>query len=141
MADGWSIKRLIRRLVLTPGLPARRPRTTPRNHEVDPDNALVWRTANRRLDAEAIRDAMLAVGRQARCGPAGRVAGGGGRRRTVGRDAAVRPADRPAQRPVGLPAGRARPSSPTRWPLFDFAEPSLVTGERATTSVPARRCT
>jgi hypothetical protein len=32
-----------------------------RNHDYDPDNALVWRASPRRLDAEAIRDAMLSV--------------------------------------------------------------------------------
>ncbi len=32
-----------------------------RNQEVDPENTLVWRASNRRLDAEGIHDAMLVV--------------------------------------------------------------------------------
>ena len=42
MADGWSIKRLIRRIVLSRayGLDSAH---EPRNFETDPDNALVWR--------------------------------------------------------------------------------------------------
>ncbi|MEI6342114.1 MAG: PSD1 and planctomycete cytochrome C domain-containing protein [Verrucomicrobiota bacterium] len=57
--DGWSVKRLIRAIVLShayalgtdapPGLVA-----------LDPGNRLVWRHSPRRLEAEEIRDSMLA---------------------------------------------------------------------------------
>ncbi|HVX10124.1 MAG TPA: PSD1 and planctomycete cytochrome C domain-containing protein [Pirellulales bacterium] len=58
--DGWSIKRLIRRLLLTssyqlssrPSEPARR---------LDPNNLLLSHAAVKRLEAEAIRDSLLAV--------------------------------------------------------------------------------
>ena len=59
--DGWSVKKLIRRIVLSrayrPGLGSSR---TPISR-VDPANRLVWRHSPRRLDAEEIRDAMLAA--------------------------------------------------------------------------------
>ena len=60
MADGWSIKRLIRRIVLSRayGLDSSH---DPHNFEADPDNALVWRMSKRRLEAEALRDALLFV--------------------------------------------------------------------------------
>ncbi len=60
MADGWSIKRLIRRIVLSRayGLDSAH---DPHNFEADPDNALVWRMSKRRLEAEALRDALLFV--------------------------------------------------------------------------------
>ena len=74
--------------------------------------------------------------------PAGRVAGGAGRRRTVGRDAAVRPADRSAQRPVGLPAGRPRPPARTSLAAVRLRRPEP--GDRASgrrRPCRPRRCT
>ena len=59
--DGWSVKRLIRGLVLTR---AYRPRLGGRSNRicaVDPDNRLVWRHSPRRLEAEELRDAALAA--------------------------------------------------------------------------------
>jgi len=56
--DGWSVKRLIRRIVLT-----RVYQQTSASHapgrERDPDNRLLWRQNRRRMDFEALRDAML----------------------------------------------------------------------------------
>ena len=69
MDDGWSIKRLIRRIVLSRAYRLDSAHD-PQNFEVDPDNALVWRMSKRRLDAEAIRDALLFVERPARTGAA-----------------------------------------------------------------------
>lgn len=67
--DGWSLKKLIRRLVLTrtyqlasipsPGTPSW---TIPQ--AADPDNRLLWRAHRRRLDANALRDAILTVSSQ-----------------------------------------------------------------------------
>ena len=58
--SGWSIKSLIREIVSS-----RVYRISSdfdqRCHEYDPDNALIWRANPRRLDAEAIRDAMLSI--------------------------------------------------------------------------------
>ena len=58
VAEAWSLKKLIRELVLT--------RTfqlgvtpTAKAREMDPDNRLLTRAHMRRLEAEAIRDAML----------------------------------------------------------------------------------
>ena len=59
VADGWSVKRLIRRLVLTSTYAMD---STPHaGHERDPQNLLLHRMPIRRLEAEAIRDAILAV--------------------------------------------------------------------------------
>ena len=57
---GWSVKRLIRDLVLsrTYQLDSR---ATPALRAADPENRLLGRHARRRLDAEALRDALLAV--------------------------------------------------------------------------------
>lgn len=58
--SGWSVKSVIREIVTSR---VYRMSTTFNEsyHEHDPDNALVWRANPRRLDAEAIRDAMLSI--------------------------------------------------------------------------------
>lgn len=58
--SGWSVKSVIREIVTSR---VYRMSTTFNEgyHEDDPDNALVWRANPRRLDAEAIRDAMLSI--------------------------------------------------------------------------------
>jgi hypothetical protein len=60
VANGWSQKRLIRELVLSRayGMSSANDRFA---DAIDPDNRLLWRMNRRRLDAESLRDAMLAV--------------------------------------------------------------------------------
>jgi hypothetical protein len=60
MADGWSVKSLHREIMLSA---AYRMSTAydPRAAELDPDNRLHWRMNRRRLEAEALRDALLAI--------------------------------------------------------------------------------
>jgi hypothetical protein len=135
MADGWSIKRLIRRIVLSRayGLDSIH---DPRNFEADPDNALVWRMSKRRLEAEAVRDALLFVG--GRLNPEPPVGSAVARTgegyalflRTSGREVSD------THRSVYLPVIRDQVLESLA--LFDFADPSLVTGERATTTSPAQ---
>jgi len=62
MRHGWSIKRL-HRLAMTSTAyrqSAHRPRSGPAL-QIDPENALLWRMNLRRLEAETLRDAVLAV--------------------------------------------------------------------------------
>ncbi len=61
MNDDWSIKRLVRRIVLS--------RTYQMGfvknesaEQIDPENKLLWRHSQRRLDAEVIRDSVLYIG-------------------------------------------------------------------------------
>jgi hypothetical protein len=63
MSDGWSIKRM-HRLIMTSAVYQR---ASTFDHEAalhDPQNILLWRANRHRLDAEAIRDSMLAVSGQ-----------------------------------------------------------------------------
>ncbi len=135
MVDGWSIKRLIRRIVLSRAYRLDSAHDS-RNFEVDPDDALVWRMSPRRLEAEAIRDAMLfASGRLAPELPVGSAVARAGEGlalfvRTAGLDASD------MHRSVYLPVIRDRVLEPLT--LFDFADPSVVTGDRATTTGPAQ---
>ncbi|MBI1313043.1 DUF1553 domain-containing protein [bacterium] len=62
VADGWSLKKLHRRILLseTYALSSEVPPALP-SATADPDNVFLWKHPRRRLDAESIRDAMLAV--------------------------------------------------------------------------------
>lgn len=65
MQDGWSLKKLVRRLVLTRAyqLASLPDASTPWQtaQAADPDNHLLWKAHRRRLDAHAMRDAMLTL--------------------------------------------------------------------------------
>jgi hypothetical protein len=140
VAERWSVKKLVRELALSRTY---RQASTYREQafKTDPDNRLLWRAAKCRLDAEAIRDAMLVVSAEldeARP-PGSLVARKIGDRpiSLIGLDASL-PADLDGSlhRSVYLPVLRDR--LPDVLDLFDFAEPSLVTGERETTNVPVQ---
>ena len=58
--SGWSVKSVIREIA-TSRVYRMQSTFDEDNHEYDPNNALLWRANPRRLDAEAIRDAMLSI--------------------------------------------------------------------------------
>ena len=64
MDSGWSVKKLIREVMLSRAYQLSSEHSDA-NYAADPDNTLVWRMNRRRLEAEAIRDAMLARRRAA----------------------------------------------------------------------------
>ena len=62
--DKWSQKKLIRRLVLSSTYQmatAATPNVTKKASVLDPENRLLWKMNRRRLEAEPLRDAILAV--------------------------------------------------------------------------------
>ena len=61
--DGWSVKRLIRSLVLSRSY-RMSTRKDPGNMQIDPENVWRWRMTPRRLEVEPLRDAILAVSGQ-----------------------------------------------------------------------------
>jgi len=138
--EHWSLKKLVRKLVLSRTY--RQASAFDReSFLIDPENRLLWRMPKRRLEAEVIRDAMLAVaGELDTSRPQGSLVG-----RTIG-DKPISligldkrlPADLDGsvQRSVYLPVIRDR--LPDVLELFDFAEPSLVTGVREQTNVPVQ---
>jgi hypothetical protein len=136
---GWSVKALVREIVLSR---AYRQSSTYRADAFtkDPDNHIYWHANKRRLDAEVIRDSMLAVSGQLDTSrrPGSLVAELGGQSISlIGFNKKV-PADLDGslRRSVYLPVIRDR--LPDVLGLFDFAEPSLVTGEREVTNVPVQ---
>jgi hypothetical protein len=60
VASGWSVKSVHRLIVLSRAY-RQGSQDSPEARAVDPDNQLYWRQNVRRLDAETMRDAMLAV--------------------------------------------------------------------------------
>jgi cytochrome c553 len=142
MGDGWSVKKLVKSVVMSRAyqLDSKNDKA---NYEIDPDNALVWRMAPRRLDAEAMRDAILAVSGQLESKPpvGSAVAkdgeGPSGRRGPFGGGAAAAANDpRNANRSVYLPI--VRDNLPEALALFDAPDPSLIVADRPTTTVPSQ---
>jgi len=60
VANGWSVKKLHRRIVTSAAYRQTSARD-PKTDEIDPDNKLIARFPLRRLDAESVRDAILAT--------------------------------------------------------------------------------
>jgi hypothetical protein len=60
VANGWSTKKLIRDIALSHTYQLASTQDNKAN-EIDPDNRLLWRANRRRLEVEAIRDAILQV--------------------------------------------------------------------------------
>ncbi len=137
LRDGWSVKRLIRYVVLTRAYQLDS-ELLEANFAVDPDNRLIWRHVPRRLDAEEIRDATLAAsGKLDLARPDGSPA----------RDLKVieLPNNGPLARCLGEAARASlhrslylpllRDLTPTSLEVFDFAQQATVTGSRETTTV------
>jgi hypothetical protein len=136
MEQGWSVKGLIRTLVLSRAYQMA-VAETPLGARVDPDNRLLWRANRRRLEAEVIRDAMLVV-----AGRLDRSLGGSGvadlGEQAVRNDnspTGVAP-EQPTRRSIYLPV--IRNNLPPIFEVFDFADPDVSTGRRDATTVPTQ---
>ena len=85
MAEGWSIKQLHRRIMLS-SVYQQASAFRDDGFARDPDNRLLWRMNRRRLDVESFRDAMLSTSGRLDSsvgGPPGELADAGFRRRTL----------------------------------------------------------
>ena len=139
VADGWSVKRLIKRIVMSRVYQLGTDHDEG-NFSIDPDNQLFWRSNARRLDAETIRDGMLSasglIDREPPLGSMVALAGDGpvgGQRFQVLKEEELAGAGG-NYRSVYLPV--ARNVQPEVLSIFDFAEPNIVLGSRDTTIVP-----
>ncbi len=132
----WSVKDLIREIATS--------RTYRMSSEFnqeffdkDPDNRLLWRANKERLDAESIRDSILAISGKIELnrpvGSALSQIGDGLIGRTVSED---RLKVDSVHRAVYLPV--VRDLLPDSLSLFDFADPSLISGKREVTTVPSQ---
>jgi hypothetical protein len=141
-SHGWSVKKLIRTIVMSRAYQLSA-QFDKKNFETDPDNVLVWRMPKRRLEAEAVRDTMLALaGRLDLTPPVGSSVQRSGEGNAVrfgfggkGKGTAD-PVAGDTHRTVYLSI--VRDGVPEMLTLFDFPDPSLIIGERATTTIPAQ---
>jgi len=138
--NGWSTKKLIRTIVLSSAY--RLGSNAPAGHrEADPANRLVWRHTPRRLEAEEIRDAILASSGQlqaaapkaaaVRALPMIEIRDDGPEVRSLHEQA-----DGARYRSVYLPLLRG--ITPRALQAFDPVTQTLVTGQRDATTVPAQ---
>ena len=149
MREGWSQKRLIRSLVLsrTYGLDSAHDDLA---HAADPENRLLWHGNCFRLDAEALRDTMIFISGKlvsSTGGPAmplefventGNIKEG-----NVNPPSYMFQKWRPGQeflRTIYLPVirSKAQPGPAMLRNVFDFPQPSQLTGQRAITAVPTQ---
>jgi len=137
MDQGWSVKKLIKAIVLTRTYQlASTP--NPAHSEIDAENEYFWKANHRRLDAESIRDAILWISGDLKLNPpTGSVIARLGEAqidRNVKQLAQVK-AEQP-YRSVYLPV--VRNNVQDMMTTFDFAEPSMIVGQRPVTTVPGQ---
>jgi mono/diheme cytochrome c family protein len=121
----WSTKSLVRYVVLSQTY---RQSSASRDEGLaaDPENRLLWRANRRRLEAECLRDAMLAVS-----GQLSDEIGGSTIKPGTANDYGYVASS--VRRSVYLPV--LRNSLPEIFEVFDFPDPSLVAGRRNTSTV------
>jgi hypothetical protein len=121
--QGWSVKKLTRAIVLSRTY---RLSSSRDEQQKDPENRLLAHMNRRRLDAESLRDTMLAVG-----GTLELEMGGATFPASLTTDVGFRFQE--PRRSVYVPVFRS--SLPELFEVFDFANPSLVTGRRDVSTV------
>jgi hypothetical protein len=123
--QGWSVKKLIREIMLSSTYQL----STASSAEglaQDPENRLWWKMNRRRLEAECLRDTILFVSGQLKDER-------GGSTIKPGTSADYGYVDTETRRSVYLPVFRN--ALPELFEAFDFADPSLVTGRRNSSTV------
>ena len=132
LEKGWSVKAM-HRLIMLSNTYQMSARYNAKAAQIDPRNRLLWRYSRRRLEAEAIRDAVLAVSGDLDFTMGGTLLKFRNRQyvtSTANRD--TTDYDTP-RRSVYLPVVRS--SLYNVFQAFDFADPSSLNGARATTTI------
>lgn len=84
VAEGWSLKKLHREIMLSATYRQTSHRAVPANAaKIDPENKYLWRFNPRRLDAEQVRDAMLLASGELDLKAGGPSVDGNGTRRSI----------------------------------------------------------
>jgi len=118
--EGWSIKKMHRQIMLS-SVYQQSSDDNPRFEQIDPENKYLWQMNRRRLDFEALRDTILSIG-----GKLDLTTGG----------PSVRLNSEPYSTRRSIYGYVDRNNMPNMFLAFDFANPDLTTGKRATTIVP-----
>jgi len=131
--QGWSVKKMIRIVMLSSAYQMSSEHDTAA-YAKDPDNRTFWRMNRRRLEAEAVRDAMLALS-----GQLDRTFGGS--LTTTNNVPMVdlsmnQPPVESNRRSLYLPV--IRNNLGDLFQVFDFPDPHVVSGKRHTTTAPTQ---
>ncbi|MBI3876908.1 MAG: DUF1553 domain-containing protein, partial [Verrucomicrobia bacterium] len=118
--DGWSIKKL-HRLIMLSNTYQQSSEDNPRYAQIDPNNRLLWRANMRRLEMEAVRDSILAVGGKLDLTMGGKP---------------VNLGSYPFSERRSVYGVVDRNNLPEVFNHFDFANPDITTGKRYETIVP-----
>ncbi|MCU0710465.1 MAG: PSD1 and planctomycete cytochrome C domain-containing protein [Pirellula sp.] len=138
--NGWSIKKLIRKLVLSKSYQ----QSSDKNAESfskDPDNRLYWRHSPRRLESEELRDTILASAQRLRLERPKQSASHSlvvRELRNNGPEAKAILDDAAASEFRSLYLPLLRTLVPSNLAPFDYVEQGMVTGKRDTTTVPTQ---
>jgi hypothetical protein len=138
IASGWSVKQLIRDITSSRVYQLGTAHDA-KAYEADPANRLNWRANRRRLDANALRDSLLAVSGRLVLTPPPlesqihlRVEDS----RTKSTDITKLLAPSERHRTIFRPI--MHENVPADLSVFDFPEPEMVTGRRSVTTVPTQ---
>jgi hypothetical protein len=128
---GWSTKKLIREVVLsrTYQLASLDPAAIAATRRIDPDNRLLSHMNRKRLDAESIRDSILAIS-----GQLDATRGGPSIAEKIASEYGYRFDSR--RRSVYLPV--LRNNLPDAFEVFDFADPNTCTSRRNVSTLPTQ---
>ena len=136
IASGWSIKKLIAEIMQSRAYQLSGAHD-PQAHELDPANRLLWRANRRRLDSDALFDAIRYVsGDLVLTRPAPLISPMSNDDRVKSMDLKAWFAPSARHRTIYQPV--LRDYIPKDWKLFDFPDPELVTGVRNVTTVPTQ---
>jgi len=138
MEKGWSVKKLIREIMLSRAYQMGS-HYDAANYAVDPENKWHWRMNQRRLEAEAIRDAMLAMGGTLNLYPVDGspiARAGEGRQGLIAVFRGELTSKPSTYRSIYLPI--IRDQIPEMLSVFDYPDASLVNGDRDSTNVPSQ---
>jgi hypothetical protein len=133
--DGWSLKKLIRRIVLSRTF-RMTPRSDPDASTIDPDNRLLHHYPARRLEAEAIRDAILATSGRLDRTLFGQSVDPGREKANPDRRLFPGPLDGAGRRSLYIKVNLMEP--PKFLGIFDFPGGKVTRGRRDVTNVPGQ---
>ncbi|MEO6181874.1 MAG: PSD1 and planctomycete cytochrome C domain-containing protein [Verrucomicrobiota bacterium] len=118
--EGWSMKKLHREIMLS-NTYQQSSQSNPRYVQTDPQNRLLWRANLHRLEFEAVRDSILAIGGNLDLATGGRP---------------VNLGEQPYSKRRTVYGYIDRRNLPEVYNQFDFANPDISSGKRYETTVP-----
>jgi hypothetical protein len=131
--EGWSVKKLIRQIVLSRTYQLSS-ETSPEARKLDPENRLLSHAPRKRLDAESIRDSILAISGQLDLTTGGPTIKPGSKSEFgyTFNDPSLDGRRRSLYVPV------FRNTLLDLFEVFDFADPNLVVGRRSSSTLPTQ---